>query len=327
MHCYYFLIYFLLRITLLHCTVHGNRFQFLLLALASLLVIPGKKYFPKMTAATSSFKKSFEGVKLTDDLLNLWHDCFSKLEKTAGPSSKNKKDNISLSRMNTDEATRIILTRGDPKKNCPKCIPIEVLRAIQLLSSTNTGRKGLEKLLKGTSLFFTPPPEPKEETEEQRKFRQRMEKLRLQCEETKYSKITRNLQSDKATDDITAKSMTYAASVGLNMIVAPISFGCFMYFFAGGLFDYFLGEEFSSRTTGGTDIKRVIVGVISGVVMLFIEMILFVIRTHEFEAHERKKQKKKKAVQPFGVYSKKVDSALSVPNKTKVLERRHVKES
>ena len=128
-------------------------------------------------------------------------------------------------------------------------------------------------------------------------------------------KLTDNLNQGKQEDDITAKSMTYAASVGLNMIVAPISFGCFMYFFAGGIFDYFFGEDFSSRTTGGTDIKRVIVGVVSGVFMLFIEMILFVIRTHEFETHQRKKQKKKKRVQPFGVYTKNSSTAVQSTSK------------
>lgn len=261
----------------------------------------------------NSFKKRLEGVKLTDGLLNLWHHSFTKLEQQGLQINAVHQDFGPISKMNKEEAMRILLTRGDPKKTSPNCVPIVVLQAIHVLSDNE---KLLEDHLKGTSLFFTPPPAPTEESDQQRKFRQRLEKLRLQCEETKYSKITSNLHSDKATDDITAKSMTYAASVGLNMIVAPISFGCFMYFFAGGIFDYFLGEAFSSRTTGGTDIKRVIVGVISGVVMLFIEMILFVIRTHEFEVHQRKKEKKKRGVQPFGVYSKMVNSALPIPNKS-----------
>ena len=64
-----------------------------------------------------------------------------------------------------------------------------------------------------------------------------MDRLRMQYEETKYMKLTDNLQDHRCDDDVTAKSMTFAASVGLNMIVAPLSFGCFMYFFAGGIFD------------------------------------------------------------------------------------------
>eukprot|EP00957_Ditylum_brightwellii_P038515 2911118-Ditylum_brightwellii.AAC.1 len=63
--------------------------------------------------------------------------------------------------------------------------------------------------------------------------------------------------------------MTYAASVGLNMIVAPISFGVFMYFFAGQIFHWVAGEEgqFDPRTSAAnkTDIRRVIAGVVSGV--------------------------------------------------------------
>jgi hypothetical protein len=261
----------------------------------------GKASFYLSTGTTSGYKKNLEGIQITEDLLHIWRTCFFKFVK----SNLGGNANAGMSfEMDKTEAIKIIQKEGDPQK--PKFIPINVLRALRILLNDETGQ--LEKALQYTSLYFTPPPEPREETEERRKYRKRIERLRLRNEETKYSKLTSNLQSDKKTDDITAKSMTYAASVGLNMIIAPLSFGCFMFFFAGGVFDYFLGEEFSSRTTGGTDIKRVIVGVVSGVVMLFIEMLLFVIRTHEFESYERKKQMKKRGAQPFGVYSKKINS-------------------
>ena len=131
-----------------------------------------------------------------------------------------------------------------------------------------------------------------------------MERLRLKNEESKYAALTANLGVEGPSDDVTTRSMTYAASIGLNMIVAPLSFGCFMYFFAGGIFDFFLpaNVETAAKATG-PDIKRVIVGVVSGVAMLFIEMILFVIRTHEMEKAITKKSKKKKAHQPFGHYT------------------------
>ena len=45
-----------------------------------------------------------------------------------------------------------------------------------------------------------------------------------------------------------------------------------------------------------------IIAVVSGVCMLIIEMVLFVIRSYEFEAHTTKK-KKKRGIQPFGSYS------------------------
>jgi len=242
-----------------------------------------------------SYVKKLEGVTLTEELLGLWKESYSKAQFDTSGASTNERD---LSRK---QALQILKDNVHPNQD-PKFVPMDVLKALEVLDSA-----ALERALSGaTSLAFTPPPGPVEKIAASRKFQQRMERLRLKNEEKKYVKLTNNLQKE-VQDDITAKSMTYAASVGLNMIVAPLSFGCFMYFFAGGIFDYFWGEEFSARTTGGTDIKRVIVGVVSGVIMLFIEMTLFVIRTHEVEAHAVKKKKKKKEVQPFGVYSKRGD--------------------
>ena len=112
-----------------------------------------------------------------------------------------------------------------------------------------------------------------------------------------------NAALSKVADDETMKSMTYATSVGMNMIVAPISFGAFMYFFSGQLFGRVLdkdGDGQSSRhINNNVDIRAVIAGVISGVIMLFIEMTLFVIRSHEMDAAVTKKAKKRQ-VNPFG---------------------------
>ncbi len=145
-------------------------------------------------------------------------------------------------------------------------------------------------------------------TKEQRKFQVRMRQLRLQNEERKYMKITRNVHKININDDqITTKSMTYAASIGLNMIVAPISFGVFMYFFAGSLLDFFwpVATTSAHHSAGTVDVKKVIAGVVSGVLMLFIEMILFVIRTHELDKamlQKKKKQGKITSLSPFGYY-------------------------
>jgi Endoplasmic reticulum-based factor for assembly of V-ATPase len=246
-------------------------------------------------APLQSYKKKLEGVSVNTAILEIWKECYSNVH--VGHSLVSVAGNIQK------KQAMQVLKEGPHPNQDPKYVPLKIVSALHTLVQ---GADSLDKALEGTTLFFTPPPVEQEETDERRRFNQRMKKLRLQHEESKYVRLTNNLQHE-VHDDITAKSMTYAASVGLNMIVAPLSFGCFMYFFAGGVFDYFLGEEFSSRTTGGTDIKRVIVAVISGVIMLFIEMTLFVIRTHEVEAAQLKKKKKKKAVQPFGVYSKKGD--------------------
>ncbi len=266
----------------------------------------------KQTMAASNYKKQLEGINVSGILLDLWKDAYSKnvqassgAEATAAP--------IATPHSETD-AIEVLRKAGDPSKlNKKKSIvmPIRVLQSIRILVPSTT-QESLDRALESgaTGLAFTPPYEP-EMTPERKKYLERMEKLRLKSEETKYTRITRNIKDQRQEDDKTAKSMTYAASVGINMIVAPISFGTFMYFFSGGIFDFFFPpneDENPNRHPSGVDIKRVIVGVVSGVIMMIIEMVLFVIRSHEFDAHTTKK-KKKRGVQPFGSYS--ANSAMS----------------
>jgi len=153
-------------------------------------------------------------------------------------------------------------------------------------------------LAAGPLLFPTPPSKPPD-ADAAAAYQRRLERLRLAEQERKYTKLTSNL--DKTEDmDATVKGMMYATSVGLNMIVAPISFGVFMYFFSGALFGYWDAEEVDSGRGGDKlDIRKVIIGVVSGVAMLFIEMILFVIRNHEMDRFMTKKMKTQKK-NPFG---------------------------
>ncbi|GAX15171.1 hypothetical protein FisN_12Lh125 [Fistulifera solaris] len=172
------------------------------------------------------YRKRLEGVKPTPELLEL-------LER-------------SLQRAPSNNALR---ERKD------QWIPIPLLRAMQQVLEPHD-RERLEQALQQTSLVFTPkPPPPTTLTKEQEEYRKRLERLALQHEERRYTELTSNVNKAPAQDDVTTRSMTYAASVGLNMIIAPLSFGCFMYFFAGGLLDYFL-ESDSSKS----DRKRVIIG-------------------------------------------------------------------
>jgi len=87
------------------------------------------------------------------------------------------------------------------------------------------------------------------------------------------------------------------------MVVAPLSFGVFMYFFAGSIFNRFFDSD--DRVNENIDIRRVIAGVVSGVFMLFVEMILFVIRSHELDASVRKKgRRRENRANPFGYTEK-----------------------
>lgn len=262
--------------------------------------------------ATTPYKKRLEGINTNAELLNIWKATYET--NVAGTKGANNQDDASSSQRaaptNETDALEILRKAGDPrtmkkKKHKPIIMPIRVLQSIRILSSSSV--ESLDRALSSISLLAFSPPQPEPElTPHRQKYLARMEKLRLKSEETKYSKITTNIKDQRQEDDHTAKSMRYAASVGINMIVAPISFGAFMYFFSGGVFDYLFppGEEdnFANKNPSGVDIKRLILGVVSGVAMMIIEMVLFVIRSHEFESHTTKK-KKKKGVQPFGEYS------------------------
>jgi Endoplasmic reticulum-based factor for assembly of V-ATPase len=290
-----------------------------------------------------SYKKKLEGVEATPALRELWKQVLyvansastaaATTNETASNSTNNKNDgknNIvheASRRLTVEEATNIILqSKITTEKEIlqQNCVPIPMIRAMEALlmsrhhvddahSSCDNTCQLLQQALQKSKLVHTQPPVLTEEQgKERQRFVQRMDRLQLKDEERHYNKLTANLKtraSKMADDDVTTKSMTYAASIGLNMIIAPLSFGCFMYFFAGGIFDFMGWTHLQPGSV--VDIKRVIVSVISGVAMLFIEMILFVIRTHEMDKAMRHKQAKQTrlhggaGVGAFGPYSAK----------------------
>ena len=160
----------------------------------------------------------------------------------------------------------------------------------------------LDLALRGCKLIFVEDkPIVDENDPERMKYKKRMEMLRLKAEELKYRNLTQNLVKTTMDDDKSNKSMMYASSIGLNMIVAPISFGVFVYIFAGQFINFEDGK-------GGRKVqaKRVIAAVMGGVLMLFVEMTLYVIRSHQLDEHTRKKR----AIppKPFGHYSKDINN-------------------
>jgi len=68
-----------------------------------------------------------------------------------------------------------------------------------------------------------------------------------------------------------------------------------MYFFAGSIFSRFFDdpEELEDARGSAVDVRRVIAGVVSGVFMLFVEMILFVIRSDTLDSAVRKKGRRR----------------------------------
>jgi hypothetical protein len=272
-------------------------------------------YSAKGMMATSTpnyYKKRLEGVKATTELVDLLRRAHSK----AMLMQKNKDIDVSV-----EEAVSLIIDSKsflNGSKNDCGFLPIPLVSAMKAVFLWNEPSDGtaivdeLSGALHSSGLFFTPPPrsllddddvDESTLTVEQIRWRRRMMRLRMKAEETKYARITKNLgiplEDEDGDDRITTKSMTYAASIGLNMIVAPLSFGVFMYFFAGSILDYFWppSEDHSAKHGNpSADIRRVMAGVVSGVLMMFVEMLLFVIRTHEFDRAMTQKKKKRQKI-------------------------------
>lgn len=221
--------------------------------------------------------KTLAGVKATPELLSLLSECITRAadasddngsEKVLGSARANATAPLPL-----NEAKPLLKSRSDDD-----VIPLLVIRAMYSVMDKKSSEK-LDFALAQTQLLYSAPPPPQEETLEQRKFQKRMNRLRLRAEEARYMKLTENIDTTKE-DDVTTKSMTYAASVGLNMIVAPISFGVFMYFFAGAVFGWVLGEDAQELQPHQTDIKSVIAGAFDRQCIVLVGCCYLSVRTH-----------------------------------------------
>ena len=241
------------------------------------------------TTSTMANKK-LEGARYTAELRSISKRVLA-LKHTDSKAAEHVKSHLSSDTLplSSVRAMRtIILQRCNESDETKSALLADLNAALSAAISA----KGLQ--------FTAPPPSKTDElSTEEARYQKRIERLRLKAEENRYSRLVTNLDR-KVADDETMKSMKYATSVGMNMIVAPISFGAFMYFFSGQLFGRVLDKDGQSRhVNNNVDIRAVITGVISGVIMLFIEMTLFVIRSHEMDAAVTKKAKKRQ-VNPFG---------------------------
>lgn len=248
--------------------------------------------------------KKLEGVRYTAELRSLSKRVLA-LKHTDSNAADQVKSHLSADTLplSSLKAMRTIIKQKCNESESVKTSFLADLNAA-LVAATKSSSTTDQTQARG-GLQFTAPstkPSPDQLTAEEVKYQRRIERLRLKAEENRYSRLVNNLDT-KVADDETMKSMTYATSVGMNMIVAPISFGAFMYFFSGQLFGWVLDkdDDGASRNSNNNnvDIRAVIAGVISGVIMLFIEMTLFVIRSHEMDAAVSKKAKKRQ-VNPFG---------------------------
>jgi len=264
------------------------------------------EHAPKPSTSTSSLSSSPRSVSASSPSALLARVQEAKRDLSRTSITANKAKSLLETTITAIKSDKSSVSGG-------AVLPLEGVQAIKILinnsqSDPDTREQLLQRLesaLRQTGLSFSPNQKKSDNPE----LEKRLKRLRLQDEERSYMNLTTNLKnaSSLKDDNITAKSMMYATSVGLNMVVAPVSFGVFMYFFAGSIFSRFFDsdEEDGHRRPGDVDIRRVIAGVVSGVFMLFVEMILFVIRSHELDASVRKKSRRKEnRANPFG-YTKK----------------------
>ena len=243
------------------------------------------------TTNSTMADKKLEGARYTAELRSISKRVLA-LKHTDSEAAEHVKSHLSSDTLplSSVRAMRtIILQRCNESDETKSALLADLNAALSAAISA----KGLQ--------FTAPPSKTDKLSTEEARYQKRIERLRLKAEENRYSRLVTNLDR-KVADDETMKSMKYATSVGMNMIVAPISFGAFMYFFSGQLFGRVLdkdGDGQSRHVNNNVDIRAVITGVISGVIMLFIEMTLFVIRSHEMDAAVTKKAKKRQ-VNPFG---------------------------
>ena len=241
----------------------------------------------------STTVKTLRGITSSKELVDL----ITRISKEAKEKSVANESASSI-----EELEKIL---ADPESSSH--LPLKAILITKSIAPTKTSLKDLESYLKEHTqtsndssnkiqLCYNSP----DKKGPSKDYQSRIESLKLMEQERQYCSITKNLDQSKS-EDATIKSMMYAASVGMNMIVAPISIGVLMYFFAGKLFAFMI-PNYQQVDDGKLNIHGVIAGVISGVIMLFIEMILFVIRNHEMDKFVTKKMKTKK--NPFG-YDKK----------------------
>ena len=158
---------------------------------------------------------------------------------------------------------------------------------------------------------------------EEELYKRRIAMLRLKSENSDYKSLTGNLhkinQSNKTDENSMANEFNKlgnTAALALNMMIGPIVVGCFLYTFCSGLFS----NNNDTNNNNANNTSLIIFSVLGGVALLFIELILFVIRTDAMISHSSKTFRKtnRKWEEEGGVADIGGGKALSVDEKLKL---------
>ena len=139
---------------------------------------------------------------------------------------------------------------------------------------TTTGTGRLRETLRGAKLVFAPP--QKKTTSEAVARRRNI--LQARAERRAYDKMVESVAPRPIRpEERVATSLKHSFTVSANMIMTPVGVGAVGYRLA----KHKVPEK-----------HRIVVALVCGVGMLFVEMILFLARTYSVEAHTAKRERR-----------------------------------
>ena len=138
-----------------------------------------------------------------------------------------------------------------------------------------TGEKGrLRDTLRGSKLVFA----PKEQKTTSEAVARRRNILQARAERRAYDKMVESVAPRPTRpEERVATSLKHSFTVSANMIMTPVGVGA-------------VGYRLAKHKV--PDKHRIVVALVCGIGMLFVEMILFLARTYSVEAHTAKRERR-----------------------------------
>ena len=139
---------------------------------------------------------------------------------------------------------------------------------------TTTGSGRLRDTLRGAKLVFA----PKEQKKTSEAVARRRNILQARAERRAYDKMVESVAPRPVRpEERVATSLKHSFTVSANMVMTPVGVGAVGYRLA----KHKVPEK-----------HRIVVALVCGIGMLFVEMILFLARTYSVEAHTAKRERR-----------------------------------
>ena len=155
--------------------------------------------------------------------------------------------------------------------------------ASELAKNNSSTRLSLRSALRGTKLVF---PAPTPHTTPDPAVATRREMLARRAEHREYATLVSSVhRAPVRPEERVGASLRHQYTIGANMVVAPV---------ASSFICYILSKSLVEKAT-----SRVVAGLMGGIVMLFVEMILYIARAYMVD-HQADRRKRRKPSGQFG---------------------------